>query len=199
MDLLISAQRRREITIKPNDKSGGCSILNMPDYLSACQSHLYSTFRDDNGQELPYYRQKVPGEVLKHHWAQIKDAVAEGVESGIVHPEDVPLLVPPEPKPGRFYGLVKNHVYPQQWTSPIPPLRPIASGSGSNTEGISHLVDEYAKGEVKKLESWLEDTRHLLSSISEENDAGPQPHGTIPVTLDISGMYTNVPWQEGCM
>ena len=100
-------------------------------------------------------------------------------------------------KPGRFYGWVKNHVDPEQWTGPTPPIRPIVSASGSNTEGISHFVDEHAKGEVKKLESFIEDTRDHLHIISEENARGPQPDGTIPVTLDISGMYTNVPWEEG--
>ena len=53
------------------------------------------------------------------------------------------------------------------------------------------------KGEVQKFDSWLEDTRHLLQIVSEENAAGPQPPGTIPVTLDISGMYSNVPWTDG--
>ena len=197
VDLLVSAQRRREVTLKPNDKSGGCSLLNVPDYISTCHEHLYSTFKDENGQEQPYYRQKVPGDVLRHHWAKIKDAVDEGVSQGFVHPEDVPHLVQPEPKPGTFYGLVKNHVDPTQWTGPIPPLRPIVSAFGSNTEVISHFVDEHAKKEVTKLESWLEDTRHLLQNNEEENEKGPQPPGSIPVTLDISGMYTNVPWGEG--
>ena len=50
---------------------------------------------------------------------------------------------------------------------------------------------------MKKLESFIEDTRDHLFIISEENANGPQPDGTIPVTLDISGMYTNVPWEEG--
>ena len=31
----------------------------------------------------------------------------------------------------------------------------------------------------------------------EENHSGPQPPGTIPVTLDIGGMYTNEPLEEG--
>ena len=43
----------------------------------------------------------------------------------------------------------------------------------------------------------MEDTRHLLQIVSEENDAGPQPPGTIRVTLDISGMYSNVPGTDG--
>ena len=33
--------------------------------------------------------------------------------------------------------------------------------------------------------------------LEEENSWGPQPGGTIPVTMDILGMYTNIPWQEG--
>ena len=106
--------------------------------------------------------------MLRHHWARIKDTVDEGVQSGYVHPGDVNHLVPPEPKCGRFYGLVKNHIEPEKWTGPIPPLRPIVSASGSNTEGISHFVDEFAKSEVKKLESWVEDTRHLLRKNCKE-------------------------------
>ena len=71
------------------------------------------------------------------------------------------------------------------------------SGSGTISEGISHWVDEHAKGEVKKLNTYLEDTRHLLQLIQEENERGPQAPGTIPVTLDIVGMYTNVPIDKG--
>ena len=130
IDQLVSAQRRREITIKPNDKCGGCSLLNFDDYLEACHSHLYATFPDNQGQQLPYYRQNISEVVLKQHWAQITDVVNEGVEQGYIHPDDVPHLVPPEPKPGRFYGLVKNHVGPEKWTGPIPPLRPIVSAAG---------------------------------------------------------------------
>ena len=33
--------------------------------------------------------------------------------------------------------------------------------------------------------------------MEEEKSWGPQSEGTIPVTMDISGMYTNIPWQEG--
>ena len=52
IDLLVTAQRRREVTLKPNDKAGGCSLLDVPDYQAACLSHLQSTFTDTNGQGL---------------------------------------------------------------------------------------------------------------------------------------------------
>ena len=97
--------------------------------------------------------------------------------------------------PGRYCGLDKSHK--EKDSRPvgqhIPPLSPVVSASGSVSEGISHWVDE----QVKKLDSYLEDTRHVLDVIREENSRGPQPPGTIPVTLDIGGMYTNVPLEQG--
>ena len=71
------------------------------------------------------------------------------------------------------------------------------SGSGTVQEGISHWVDEQAMGEVKKWPTYLEDTRHLLQLIMEENHCGPQPPGTVPVTLDIDVRYTIVPLEQG--
>ena len=62
--------------------------------------------------------------------------------------------------------------------------------------GISHFIDAFARGEVRKIDSWLADTRHLKHNIEDENAAGPKPPGIIPVTLDISGMYNNVPREE---
>ena len=81
----------------------------------------------------------------------IKDKVDEGAMFDYVTPEDAEAMVPTEPKPGRFYGLVKNHVDPEQWTGPVPFIRPIVSASGSNTKGISHSVDEHDKADVTKM------------------------------------------------
>ena len=58
-------------------------------------------------------------------------------------------------------------------------------------------MDEFAKQEVFNLESYIEDTRHLLELVQTENTLGPQPKEAIPVTMDISGMYNNIPWDEG--
>ena len=50
---------------------------------------------------------------------------------------------------------------------------------------------------MRKLDSYVEDTRHLLEIIQEENRRGPQPPGTVPVTLDVKGMYNKVPMEQG--
>ena len=133
--------------------------------------------------------------------AKAKELVQEGVEAGFIHPEDAKEMVPDEAKPGRYYSLAKVHKARRSWPEAAggrcPPIRPVVSGSGTVAEGISHCVDEVAKTEVPRLPTYLEDTCHLLQLIQEENARGPQPPGTIPVTLDIIGMYTNVPVDEG--
>merc|ERR1712116_41546 len=73
-----------------------------------------------------------------------------------------------EPTPGRFYGLVKNQKGVPEGEK-IPPLRPVVSGSGSNTEMISWLVDQEAKHMVPKLDSYWQDTPHALRDLEEEN------------------------------
>ena len=58
-------------------------------------------------------------------------------------------------------------------------------------------MDEFAKVEVPKLESYIEDSCDLLHLVESMNNKGSQPDGTIPVTMDINGMYTNIPWDQG--
>ena len=55
-------------------------------------------------------RTNVPKEVVFHHWARVKDTVEEGRKAGYISESDAQAMVPPDPKPGRFYGLAKNHV-----------------------------------------------------------------------------------------
>ena len=96
----------------------------------------------------------------------------------------------------RLYGLVKDHK-PVVPGSKIPPLREVVSGSGSNTEYISALVDHYAKPVVQQLPSWLEDTPDVLRRIARKNSDGPLPPGAIPVVMDVCALYPSVPHQDG--
>ena len=134
---------------------------------------------------------KVNANILLTILEDARDIIVEGVEIGFIHPDDRELMIPGDPKPGRYYGLPKLQKPRETWPEGqnIPPLRPIVSGSGTISENLSHLIDEQAKNEVKKLDSYLEDTRHLLQLIHKENLRGPQPPGTVPVMLDIKGMY----------
>ena len=69
---------------------------------------------------------------VDQHFLQIKRFLNQSAEEGIISSTDAKNLLPAKATPGRFYGLVKNHKEIQE-SEKIPPLRPVVSGSGSNT------------------------------------------------------------------
>ena len=102
-------------------------------------------------------------------------------------------LLPPKPQASKLYLLPKVHKPFENF----PKCRPIIASSGCNTERISWFVDTLIKEDVKKLDSFIEDTPHLLRQINIINDKGDMPENTIPISIDIKSMYTNIPLQEG--
>ena len=41
--------------------------------------------------------------------------------------------------------------------------------------------------------SYVEDTPDILRIIQSENELGPQPLNSFPVTIDVQSLYTNIP------
>ena len=89
-----------------------------------------------------------------------------------------------------FYHLPKVHKDPVN-----PPGRPIVSGVNGPTEKLSKLVDHWLVDIVKSLPSYVKDTTHMLKTIEEWNHDGPFPDAHL-VTLDVVGLYTNIPHKE---
>ena len=182
-----------------NDKAGGVTVVDLPDYDLVVRDQLTATYPGEDGTPQPYYRTTC-SQHLQNLLAKAKELVQEGVDLGFIHPDDASVMIPAEAVPGRYYGLAKVHKQRQTWPEVAggrcPPLRPVVSGSGTVQEGISYWVNEQAKGEVKKLPTYLEDTRDLLQIIMEENHRGPQPPGTVPVTLDIWVCTPTSPWRK---
>ena len=77
----------------------------------------------------------------------------------------------------------------------LPPGRPIISVCGSITEKISLFVNHHSKHLVQKclLTYRLQD---LLRHIEELNKT-PIPDGAFPVSIDVTGLYSNIPHKEG--
>ena len=67
----------------------------------------------------------------------------------------------------------------------------------NNTELISLAIYKEAKLMVPKIDSYWQDTPHALRDIQKESENGPQPSNTIPVTMDVVGMYNNIGHDEG--
>ena len=188
-------QKQRKITIKPNDKDGGQSIMDTPDYIEKMEKHLSATVIDKNGIEKKYYEHSGPIEVTRD-FGLIQNFLEKSAEEGIISAKDKVNLLPEEPKESRLYGMPKTHKTIKEGDI-VPDMRPVVAGSGSNTENISLAIDKEAKTMVPKLDSYWQDTPHALRDIEKENYKGPQPPNTIPVTMDVVGMYNNIEHQEG--
>lgn len=71
------------------------------------------------------------------------------------------------------------------------------SGCGSNTENASLYVDHHTKHIPKLLDSFIEDTPHMLRLLEEKNSQSSQDSSDILVSIDVVGLYPNIPQTEG--
>ena len=103
-------------------------------------------------------------------------------------------MLPTEKDPGKFYHIFKVH---KKHTPPnLPPGRPIVSGCNSITEKISEFVDHHSKQLVPLMPSYLQDTPDLLRQIEVLNKTPLTPNA-FPVSIDVAGLYSNIPTEEG--
>ena len=192
---LVTLQREKVLMVKPSDKAGGYCLMDFADYKEEMEEKLKEKFVDTSGELKDKYVQ-IQQKELKKQWEEVKEVVSFGINRGYITPEDGAIMVPEKPSAGRLYGNVKDHK-PVAAGKNIPKLREIVSGSGSNTEWVSAYVDHHAKPEVQKLPSYIEDTPDVLRKIAEKNRRGPLPPNAIPVVMDVTALYPNVPHEEG--
>ena len=97
-------------------------------------------------------------------------------------------------KPSTFYCNFKVHKQTDHTT--LPPVRPIASGSGSITENISLLVEHHIKDPSTKHASYLQDTPHFLRVIDKINKGPKLTKNAMAVTADFISAYHNIPQDD---
>ena len=90
-----------------------------------------------------------------------------------------------EPNFARFYVLPEIHkrLYDV-------PGRPVISNCGFYIENISSFLDFRLQPLAQKVKSYIKDTNHFLRKITE---LGQLPKGTILCTIDVVGLYPNIP------
>ena len=92
----------------------------------------------------------------------------------------------------RFYTLPKIHKSLNNT-----PGRPIISGTNGPTEKLSKLVDSWLQNSVKQVDSYIQDSTDMLRMIENWNQQhGPFPAHTRLVTIDVVGLYTNIPHDD---
>ena len=89
----------------------------------------------------------------------------------------------------RFYLLPKIHKRLHDV-----PGRPVISNCGFYTKNISSLLDFHLQPLAQKVKSYIKDTNHFLKKIKE---LGQLPEGAILCTIDVVGLFPNIPHDEG--
>ena len=193
---LIKKQKNGNIVIQKTDKGGAMAIMDRNDYISSVMTeHLESKIIKSDGSIVSAYRVLDPI-MVGAHYRNIKDTAEKAEQDGIISNGMAKLMVPPEPCAARAYAMPKAHKEIQEGKT-LPPVRLVISGCGSNTEMVSHFVDHYSKDIPTKLPSYIQDTPHLLRILNDLNAAGAQPEEAFPVTIDVVGLYPNIPIDEG--
>ena len=74
------------------------------------------------------------------------------------------------------------------------PGRPVISNIGYYNENISSVLDYNLQPLAQKVKSYIKDTNHFLNRL---RSLGKLPQGAIPCTIDVVGLYPNIPHSEG--
>ena len=74
------------------------------------------------------------------------------------------------------------------------PGRPAISNCGYYTENISSFLDYHLQPLAQQVKSYIKDTNHFLNRLSS---IGKLPQGAILCTVDVVGLYPNIPHSEG--
>ena len=94
-----------------------------------------------------------------------------------------------DPKFARFYLLPKIHKRLHDV-----PGRPVISNCGYYTENISSFLDYHLQPLTQKVKSYIKNSNHSLSKLKSY---GKLPQGAILYTIDVVGLYPNIPHSEG--
>ena len=189
---LQTLQKEGKIVMQPGDKNAGICIMNREDYIQEAMRQLNDTYIDDAWETQHYYK-KVSEEEVGRQFDEVKATLDEGLQKGYLTEKMHKTLLPPKPQASKFYLLPKLH----KEFNGFPKCRPIVASSGCNTERISWWSDQQVKEKVKKLDSYIEDTPDLLRQFLDINEKDDIPEGTIPISIDIQSMYSNIPLEEG--
>ena len=171
----------RKICIVPADKGGAVVVQDFADYTKEAMRQLidpvtYEKLSDDptkdvaekSNEFLEELKTRMCVDNNTYNWAYLD------INNIKIH---------------TFYHLPKVHKSLQN-----PPGRPIVSGIGRPTEHLSKLVDHWLQPVVQQLPSYIKDTTHFLRIVEEwKENYEPLPQDALIVTIDVVGLYTNIP------
>ena len=180
-EALRNLKNDNAIIIKEADKGSGVVIWDREDYLKEADNHLL-----DSNFYSEYISETDPLSLLKDKITQALDKIKE---RGDIDNQTLNYLMVNNPRLGRFYLLPKIHK-----RLPGVPGRPVISNCSYSTENIAKFLDFHIQPLSKKVNSYLKDTTDFLRKIKA---LGPLPDNAILVTMDVVGLYPNIPHEGG--
>lgn len=175
---LHSLKNNLDITIKGSDKGGNIVLMDNSKYEEMCLKIL-------NNRKC--YR-KISASLVDGFNQEFYRLVDEAFIMGAITGELLDFIRTKHPRIPTMYALPKVHKDLHN-----PPGRPIISGNGSISEGISQVIDQHLRPHVLELASYTKDTIHLLQVL--ENLVIPE--SSILVTIDVESLYNSIPHDLG--
>ena len=167
------------IVIKEADKGSAVVVWDREDYLKEAEGQL----SDFNTYE------EMSGDIIGPLEKEIKRYLTEVKLRGDIPQDTMDYFLIENPKLSRFYMLPKVHKRLENV-----PGRPVISNSGYYTENISSYVDHHLQPLSREVKSYIKDTNDFLCKI---RDLPPLNENAILCTVDVVGLYPNIPHEEG--
>ena len=145
---LSDLERDKSITVKPVDNGGALVIMNTKDYEEACLQQLNN----------PEFYQEIPEDRTSECRKAVNALATELHGSDYINEFEKDTLYEGE-RTSLFYGLPKIH----KIFKIFPALRPICSGSDSQTVRLSEYVDTFLKPIAQKTQSYVRDTTDFIN------------------------------------
>ena len=145
-------------------------------------------YREEDQKQLSdtIFYHRVDSDVTSNHNSIIRSTINQLIYTGEL-PETASNLLVNTLRTPVMYVLPKIH-------KPNNPGRTIVSACGCPTEFISSYLDHIMAPLVKKLPSYIKDTKHALQIF--ENISFQGQHRFI-FTMDVKSLYTVIPHQDG--
>ena len=164
--------------IKSADKGSAVVVWDREDYIKEAEKQL--------GDEQVYEEVSNDAAPLLK---TINEVNAKIRKRGDLKRDNLDYFIMKDTKFARFYLLPKIHKRLHNV-----PGRPVISNSGYYTENISSFLDHHLQPLAQAVKSYIKDTNEFLKKL---RSLPKLPDGIILCTMDVVGLYPNIPHEEG--
>ena len=175
---MYSLEDDKSIIIKGADKGSAVIVWDREDYIKEATKQLEDK---EVYMEVPNDSSALVSTIFK--------SLEKIRKRGDMSQDTLYYFLVKDPKFARFYLLPKIHKRLHDV-----PGRPVISNCGFYTENISSFLDFHLQPLAQKVKSYIKDTNHFLKKIKE---LGQLPEGAILCTIDVVGLYPNIPHDCG--